>query len=109
METRPTKLASRTNWTGGRLLHIHIASAASAAMEEVAAANFVAGPGIEGDRYFLGTGTYSASAKPEFREVTFFESEVLEALSRNDPPCNPLPSSSGRRSTAVTSRSVACL
>ena len=53
-------------------------------MEELAEANFVAGRGIEGDRYFLGTGTYSA--KPDFREVTVFEMEVLEALARNDPP-----------------------
>jgi hypothetical protein len=47
-------------------------------MEELAEANFVAGSGIEGDRYYLGTGTYSA--KPDFREVTVFEAEVLEAL-----------------------------
>jgi hypothetical protein len=46
-------------------------------MQELAEANFVAGRGIEGDRYFLGTGTYSA--KPDFREVTVFEMEVLEA------------------------------
>jgi MOSC domain-containing protein YiiM len=53
-------------------------------MQELAEANFVAGRGIEGDRYFLGTGTYSA--KPDFREVTVIEMEVLEALERNDPP-----------------------
>ena len=75
---------SKTQWRGGRLLHIHIAPAASVKMEELAEANFVAGRGIEGDRYFLGTGTYSA--KPDFREVTVFEMEVLEALARNDPP-----------------------
>jgi MOSC domain-containing protein YiiM len=76
--------SSSTKWRGGRLLHIHIAPAASFKMEEVAEAHFVAGRGIEGDRYFLGTGTYSA--KPDFREVTVFEMEVLEALARNDPP-----------------------
>ncbi|MGP0093723.1 MAG: MOSC domain-containing protein [Xanthobacteraceae bacterium] len=75
---------SRTTWSGGRLLHIHIAPAASFEMEEVAEANLVAGRGIEGDRYFLGTGTYSP--KPDVREVTLFESEVLDALRRNDPP-----------------------
>lgn len=84
METRLTKLSNGTNWSGGRLLNIHIGPTASVAMEEVSAANFVAGRGIEGDRYFLGTGTYSA--KPDFREVTVFELEVLEALARNDPP-----------------------
>ena len=75
---------SKTQWRGGRLLHIHIAPTASVKMEELAEANFVAGRGIEGDRYFLGTGRYSA--KPDFREVTVFEMEVLEALARNDPP-----------------------
>ena len=53
-------------------------------MQELAEANFVAGRGIEGDRYYLGTGIYSA--KPDFREVTVFEMKVLEALVRNDPP-----------------------
>ena len=45
---------SGTKWRGGRLLHIHVAPAASFEMEEVAEANFVAGRGIEGDQYFLG-------------------------------------------------------
>ena len=75
---------NQTKWRGGRLLHTHIAPAASVKMQELAEANFVAGRGIEGDRYFLGTGTYSA--KPDSREVTVFEMEVLEALARNDPP-----------------------
>ena len=75
---------SRTRWTGGRLLHIHVAPTASVAMVEVAEAILVAGRGIEGDRYFLGTGTYSR--KPDIREVTLFEMEVLDALLRNDPP-----------------------
>src|SRR5271168_5502767 len=74
----------RTRWSGGRLLHIHIAPAASFEMEEVDEANCIAGRGIEGDRYFLGTGTYSP--KPDVREVTLFEIETLEALARNDPP-----------------------
>lgn len=74
----------------GRLLHIHVAPAASYEMEELEEANLVAGRGIEGDRYFLGTGTYSA--KPDFREVTLIEIEALQALARNDPPCNPDPS-----------------
>jgi MOSC domain-containing protein YiiM len=76
--------SSRTKWRGGQLLHIHVARAASFKMEELAEANFITGRGIEGDRYFMGTGTYSA--KPDFREVTVFEMEVLEALARNDPP-----------------------
>ena len=53
-------------------------------MEELPEATLVAGRGIEGDRYYLGTGTYSK--KPDIREVTLIEIEALEALARNDPP-----------------------
>lgn len=72
-----------TGWHG-ILLHIHIAEAASFEMEELQEARCVAGRGIEGDRYFLGTGTYSP--KPDVREVTLIEQEALDALARNDPP-----------------------
>jgi MOSC domain-containing protein YiiM len=68
----------------GEVLHIHIASSASMEMEELEEARLVANKGIEGDRYFLGTGTYSG--KPDIREVTLIESEVLDALAQNDPP-----------------------
>jgi MOSC domain-containing protein YiiM len=72
------------NWSGGKLLHIHIAPAASYEMEELERAELVAGKGIVGDRYYLGTGTYSP--KPDVREVTLIAEEVLKALERNDPP-----------------------
>ncbi len=68
--------ARQTKWADGQLLHIHIAPTASATMEEVSEAILVASRGIEGDRYFLGTGTYSRVRKPDFREVTLFEMEV---------------------------------
>lgn len=68
----------------GTLLHIHIAPAAAYEMEEVAEARCIAGRGIEGDRYFFGTGTYSPKA--DVREVTLMEQETLDALARNDPP-----------------------
>ena len=68
----------------GVLLHIHVAPEGSAAMRSLQEAVCVAGRGIEGDRYFLGTGTYSP--KPEVREITLIEQEVLDALQRNDPP-----------------------
>jgi MOSC domain-containing protein YiiM len=71
------------SWSG-RLLHIHIAESASFEMEELEVAKLVAGRGIEGDRYFTGTGTYSP--KPDVREVTLIEMEVLEAMARGDPP-----------------------
>ena len=68
----------------GRLLHIHVAPAASYEMEALDEATLVAGRGIVGDRYYLGQGTYSAL--PAMREITLIEAEVLEALARNDPP-----------------------
>jgi MOSC domain-containing protein YiiM len=71
------------SWSG-RLLHIHIAESASFEMEELEVARLVAGRGIEGDRYFTGTGTYSP--KPDVREVTLIEMEVLDAMARGDPP-----------------------
>ncbi len=71
------------HWTG-ELLHIHIAPSASYEMEPRDTAILVAGRGIEGDRYFLGTGTYSG--QPAVRDVTLIEMEVLDALARNDPP-----------------------
>jgi MOSC domain-containing protein YiiM len=76
------------NWRG-RLLHIHIAPAASQAMQALREAECVAGRGIVGDRYYLGSGTYSP--KPDVREVTLIEQEVLDALARNDPPLQAAP------------------
>ena len=72
-----------TGWKG-ELLHIHIAPSASYEMEALDEAVCVAGRGIEGDRYFLGTGTYSP--RPDVREITLIEQEALDAISRNDPP-----------------------
>lgn len=81
---RPLPRTSGAEGWRGTLLHIHICEAASFEMEELTEASCVAGRGIEGDRYYLGTGTYSP--KPDVREVTLFEIETLEALARNDPP-----------------------
>ena len=66
------------------LLTLPGAPAASYEMEELREARCVAGRGIDGDRYFDGTGTYSP--KPDVREVTLIEQEALDALNRNDPP-----------------------
>jgi MOSC domain-containing protein YiiM len=75
-------------------------------MAELAHATLVAGRGIEGDRYFLGTGTYSP--KPDAREVTLFEMEVLEALARNDPPvqAGPIRIAPGEHRRNLTVRGV---
>ena len=84
LQAKPLPRTSGAEGWRGTLLHIHICEAASFEMEELMEAHCVAGRGIEGDRYFLGTGTYSR--KPDVREVTLFEVETLEALARNDPP-----------------------
>ena len=49
-------------------------------MRSRSAARLIAGLGIEGDRYALGTGKYSAF--PDIREVTLIEQETLTALKR---------------------------
>ena len=69
-------------WTG-TLLNIHIAPAASYEMEELTEAEMVAGRGIVGDRYYLGTGTYSV--RPDVREVTLIEAQVLDAIAAGEP------------------------
>ena len=51
----------------------------AAPMNKVEQLCALAGRGIEGDRYFLGTGTYSKKPEPG-RQVTLIKSEVLESL-----------------------------
>jgi MOSC domain-containing protein YiiM len=41
-----------------------------------------AGEGFVGDRYFVGTGTFSKQKSPD-REITLIEAEALEALQRD--------------------------
>jgi len=51
-------------------------------MISVREARAIVGKGLEGDRYFDRSGTYSERPGP-WREVTFIEMEALEALSRD--------------------------
>ncbi len=69
-------------WTG-QLEHIHITDTGRGAMHRLDEARLVAGKGIEGDRYFLGTGTYSMKPEPG-RQVTLIEAETLAALARDE-------------------------
>ena len=66
----------------GKILSIHITPDGGGLPAPVEAVRAVAGKGLEGDRYFLRTGTYSKKPN-ESREVTFIESEALEALRRD--------------------------
>tara|TARA_Y100000589_G_C26962693_1_gene551269 strand:- start:80 stop:565 length:486 start_codon:yes stop_codon:yes gene_type:complete len=71
-------------WGPGKLLHIHISNNESEKMIELLEAELIAGKGIKGDRYYHGTGRYSN--KPDIREVTLIEKEVLDSLKNNQPP-----------------------
>src|SRR3989337_1441272 len=66
----------------GRIVSIHIATAAEAPTRPVREAHAVAGRGLEGDRYCIETGTYSRKPGPD-RELTLIEEEALAALGRD--------------------------
>jgi len=66
----------------GKIVRIFTAPKGSAPMHEVAEVNAVLGKGLEGDRYFDATGTFSKKESPG-RQVTFIESEALDALARD--------------------------
>src|SRR2546422_198811 len=64
----------------GSVASLHIAPRAAAPMESVQSVRAVPGRGLEGDRYFLGTGLYSPKASHGGREVTLVEAEAVAAL-----------------------------
>src|SRR5207249_12074640 len=68
------------SWTG-EIVAIHIADEAEARMRSVDRIRAVPGEGLEGDRYFRESGTYSDRPGPG-REVTLIESEAIEAMAR---------------------------
>lgn len=65
----------------GKLLHIHTTPAVRHPMIAQQSAQLIKGVGVEGDRYALGTGKYSAF--PDIREVTLIEIETIIALKRD--------------------------
>ena len=64
----------------GTVLSIQIAQNGTQALRPVERVKAVQGMGLEGDRYYNRTGTYS-DKHDESREATFIESEALQALS----------------------------
>ena len=64
----------------GSVVSIHIAPEASAPMQSVPEVRAFPGCGLEGDRYFTGTGFYSKRPSYGGREVTLIEMEAVEAL-----------------------------
>ena len=64
----------------GNVVSIHTAPKAAAPMESVPTVRAVPGRGLEGDRYYLGTGAYSNTPSFGGRDVTLIEVEALQAL-----------------------------
>lgn len=65
----------------GSVISLHIAPTGAAAMQTVSQVRAIAGRGLEGDRYFVGIGTYSKNPGTG-RHVTLIESEAIEGLKR---------------------------
>jgi MOSC domain-containing protein YiiM len=63
----------------GRLVAIYVARSAGAPMTACATVEARVGVGLAGDRYALGTGTYSASGRGP-RDVTLVEREAVDAV-----------------------------
>jgi len=64
----------------GTVVSIHIAAEASAPMQSISEIRVFPGRGLQGDRYFAGTGFYSKKSSHGGREVTLIEIEAVEAL-----------------------------
>lgn len=65
----------------GKLIGIFTAATRGTELQGVERIEAVAGHGLQGDRYFSKTGTFSAKDGPD-REVTLIEIEALEGLAR---------------------------
>ncbi|GAC1393032.1 MAG: MOSC domain-containing protein [Ktedonobacteraceae bacterium] len=63
----------------GFVVSLHIAKAEAQSMIDMQEGHAVPGKGLEGDRYFLGTGYFSRHHGPSY-EVTLIESETIDAL-----------------------------
>jgi MOSC domain-containing protein YiiM len=64
------------------VVSINIAAEAAKPLASIKQVRAVPGRGLEGDRYFKQTGTYSDKPGPD-REVTLIEIEALDALKRD--------------------------
>ena len=81
MATRTESGPAPATKGSGRVEGIFITEAAGEPMTALETAQVVAGRGIEGDRYVLGTGFYSDGR--EGRQLTLIEVESLEALEQD--------------------------
>ena len=69
----------------GEVRSVHLAECAGATMTSPGVIEAIAGKGIRGDRYCLGreSGHFSGNKGPR-RQITLFESEVLETVHRDN-------------------------
>ena len=67
----------------GRLVAIYVTPTAGGPMEAHDAVEAVTGVGLAGDRYALGTGTYSSTNRGP-RDVTLIEREAIDAVRNED-------------------------
>ena len=79
---RPSGIAPQQTTGSGTVEALLTAPKAEEACESHTTVELHAGRGIPGDRYFDGTGTFSASEK-HGQELTLIEAEVLDALSED--------------------------
>ena len=64
----------------GEVFSIHIAPQAAAPMQSVSEVRAVPGRGLEGDRYFAGTGFLFSKSISGGHDITLIERETLESL-----------------------------
>jgi len=87
----------------GSVTGIFITAEAGAPMRSVNEARAVAGTGLEGDRYWVGVGFYSATpTTPGARELTLIAEEQLDQVARDGFPLAP-----GEHRRNISTRGVA--
>ncbi len=67
----------------GYVVSLHTTTAEAQPMIDIDEAHAVPGKGLEGDRYFLGTGHFSHNHGPSY-EVTLIEVETIDALNEEN-------------------------
>lgn len=85
----------------GEVVSIHIAPKAEDPMRSIKSVRAIPGRGLEGDRYFKASGTYSDRPGPA-REITLIEFEAIAAMARD----NELAISPGDARRNVVTRGV---
>lgn len=68
----------------GSVVSLHITPAVGEPMQPLEDAHAVPGRGLEGDRYYLGTGYFSANHGPDY-ELSLIELETIESLNEEHP------------------------